>query len=88
MLCIRSSSDSSIAGANRTYCGSNRSSISVDSKKCVTIFTSLYNVATIAIAKIMIIINMPESIQENKNLATLGLIAGFVLMMVLDVALG
>ena len=31
---------------------------------------------------------LPESIQENKNLATLGLIAGFVLMMVLDVALG
>ncbi len=31
---------------------------------------------------------LPESIQENKNLATLGLIAGFILMMVLDVALG
>ena len=31
---------------------------------------------------------LPESIQENKNLATLGLITGFVLMMVLDVALG
>ena len=31
---------------------------------------------------------LPESIQENKNLATVGLIAGFVLMMVLDVALG
>lgn len=31
---------------------------------------------------------LPESIQENKNLATLGLIAGFVIMMILDVALG
>ena len=31
---------------------------------------------------------LPESITENKNLATLGLIFGFVLMMVLDVALG
>lgn len=31
---------------------------------------------------------LPESITENKNLATLGLILGFVLMMVLDVALG
>lgn len=31
---------------------------------------------------------LPESIQENKNLATLGLIFGFILMMVLDVALG
>lgn len=31
---------------------------------------------------------LPESIKENKNLATLGLIVGFVLMMVLDVALG
>lgn len=31
---------------------------------------------------------LPESIQENKNLATLGLIFGFIIMMVLDVALG
>ncbi len=31
---------------------------------------------------------LPESIIENKNLATLGLIFGFVLMMILDVALG
>lgn len=31
---------------------------------------------------------LPEAINENKNIATLGLIAGFVLMMVLDVALG
>ena len=31
---------------------------------------------------------LPESIQENKNLATLGLIAGFAIMMILDVALG
>lgn len=31
---------------------------------------------------------LPESVKENKNLATLGLIFGFVLMMVLDVALG
>lgn len=31
---------------------------------------------------------LPESITESKNLATLGLIFGFVLMMVLDVALG
>ena len=31
---------------------------------------------------------LPESIIENKNLATLGLILGFVLMMILDVALG
>lgn len=31
---------------------------------------------------------LPEAVKENKNLATLGLIAGFVLMMVLDVALG
>jgi len=31
---------------------------------------------------------LPESIKENKNLSTVGLIAGFVLMMVLDVALG
>jgi len=31
---------------------------------------------------------LPESITENKNLATVGLIFGFVLMMILDVALG
>lgn len=31
---------------------------------------------------------LPESVKENKNLATLGLIVGFILMMVLDVALG
>ena len=31
---------------------------------------------------------LPESIKENKNLSTLGLIAGFVIMMILDVALG
>ena len=31
---------------------------------------------------------LPESIKEHKNLSTLGLITGFVLMMVLDVALG
>lgn len=31
---------------------------------------------------------LPESVKENKNLATLGLIGGFILMMVLDVALG
>lgn len=31
---------------------------------------------------------LPESVKENKNLSTLGLICGFVLMMVLDVALG
>lgn len=31
---------------------------------------------------------LPESIQGNKNLATLGLIFGFVLMMILDVTLG
>lgn len=31
---------------------------------------------------------LPESVKENKNLATLGLIFGFTLMMVLDVALG
>ena len=31
---------------------------------------------------------LTESISENKNLSTLGLIFGFVLMMVLDVALG
>ena len=31
---------------------------------------------------------LPESVKENKNLATIGLVFGFVLMMVLDVALG
>lgn len=31
---------------------------------------------------------LPESINENKNLATLGLICGFAIMMILDVALG
>lgn len=31
---------------------------------------------------------LPESVEENKNLSTLGLIAGFILMMILDVALG
>lgn len=31
---------------------------------------------------------LPESITEDKNLATIGLLFGFVLMMVLDVALG
>lgn len=31
---------------------------------------------------------LPESVKENKNLSTLGLIVGFVLMMLLDVALG
>lgn len=31
---------------------------------------------------------LPESIKENKNLATLGLICGFAIMMILDVALG
>lgn len=31
---------------------------------------------------------LPESTKENKNEATIGLIAGFVLMMILDVALG
>lgn len=31
---------------------------------------------------------LPESVKENKNLATLGLIFGFTLMMILDVALG
>jgi ZIP family zinc transporter len=31
---------------------------------------------------------LPESVQENKNLSTLGLIFGFVIMMVLDVAVG
>jgi len=31
---------------------------------------------------------LPESVKEHKNLATIGLICGFVLMMVLDVAIG
>ena len=31
---------------------------------------------------------LPESVKENKNLATLGLIFGFLIMMILDVALG
>ena len=31
---------------------------------------------------------LPESITKNKNLSTIGLIIGFILMMVLDVALG
>ena len=31
---------------------------------------------------------LPESINENKNLATVGLICGFAIMMILDVALG
>lgn len=31
---------------------------------------------------------LPDAITENKNLATIGLLIGFVLMMVLDVALG
>lgn len=31
---------------------------------------------------------LPESVEEHKNLSTLGLIVGFVIMMVLDVALG
>ncbi len=31
---------------------------------------------------------LPESIANNKNLATLGLIIGFIIMMILDVALG
>ena len=31
---------------------------------------------------------LPESVKENKNLSTVGLIVGFILMMVLDVALG
>ena len=31
---------------------------------------------------------LPESVKENKNLSTLGLIVGFVIMMVLDVTLG
>lgn len=31
---------------------------------------------------------LPESVKGNKNLSTLGLIVGFIIMMVLDVALG
>lgn len=31
---------------------------------------------------------LPESVKENKNLSTFGLITGFILMMILDVALG
>lgn len=31
---------------------------------------------------------LPESVKENKNLSTIGVIVGFVIMMVLDVALG
>lgn len=31
---------------------------------------------------------LPESVKDNKNLSTLGLIVGFIIMMVLDVALG
>lgn len=31
---------------------------------------------------------LPESVKEDKNLATVGLIFGFILMMILDVALG
>lgn len=31
---------------------------------------------------------LPESIEENKNLATIGLMVGFLLMMMLDVAFG
>ena len=31
---------------------------------------------------------LPESVKNNKNLSTLGLIVGFVLMMILDVTLG
>lgn len=31
---------------------------------------------------------LPESVKDNKNLSTIGLVCGFVLMMVLDVALG
>ena len=31
---------------------------------------------------------LPESVKENKNLSTLGLVGGFILMMILDVALG
>lgn len=31
---------------------------------------------------------LPESVEKNKNLSTIGLIGGFILMMILDVALG
>lgn len=31
---------------------------------------------------------LPESVKENKNLATLGLVVGFLVMMILDIALG
>ena len=31
---------------------------------------------------------LPESVKEHKNLSTVGVILGFILMMVLDVALG
>lgn len=31
---------------------------------------------------------LPESVREHKNLSTLGLIAGFIIMMILDVTLG
>lgn len=31
---------------------------------------------------------LPESIMENKNLSTVGLILGFIIMMILDVAIG
>ncbi len=31
---------------------------------------------------------LPESVKENKNLSTFGLIFGFIIMMILDVALG
>ena len=31
---------------------------------------------------------LPESVREHKNLSTFGLIAGFIIMMILDVALG
>lgn len=31
---------------------------------------------------------LPESVKEDKNLSTLGLIVGFIIMMILDVALG
>lgn len=31
---------------------------------------------------------LPEAMNENKNLATIGTVAGFILMMILDVALG
>jgi ZIP family zinc transporter len=31
---------------------------------------------------------LPESVKENKNLSTIGLITGFIIMMILDVVLG